>query len=47
MIDSFARSRHSPLEKSIVMLWGDVERWCGDSTRQDDASVVAVEMRVP
>ena len=45
MIESLARSRDSSLEESIAALWSDVERWCGASTRQDDASVVAVEIR--
>ena len=45
MIESLARSRESTLEESIAALWSDVEHWSGGSTRQDDASVVAVEIR--
>ena len=47
MIDSLARSREATLEDSIAALWSDIERWCGSSTRQDDASVVALEIREP
>jgi sigma-B regulation protein RsbU (phosphoserine phosphatase) len=45
MIDSLARSHALPLEESLASLWNDVERWCASSARQDDASVVAVEIR--
>ena len=45
MIDSLARSRVLPLEESMAELWSDVERWGGSPTRQDDASVVALEIR--
>jgi len=45
MIDSLARSRTLPLEESLAALWSDVERWGRSPTRQDDASVVALEIR--
>ena len=47
MLDALARSRGLPLEESIASLWNDVEQWCATSTRQDDASVVAVEIHRP
>ncbi len=47
MLDSLARSQALPLEDSLAALWSDVERWCANSAHQDDASVVAVEIRQP
>ena len=47
MLDSLARTHAQPLEESIASLWRDVEGWCATPARQDDASVVAVEIRQP
>jgi len=47
MLDSLAGSHAQPLEESLASLWNDVERWRATSSGQDDASVVAVEIRQP
>jgi len=47
LLDSLAGSHAQPLEESLASLWDDVERWRATSAGQDDASVVAVEIRQP
>ena len=47
MLDSLASSHALSLEESLESLWNDVERWRATSAGQDDASVVAVEIRQP
>jgi hypothetical protein len=45
MLDSLANNHALPLEESLASLWNEVERWRATSAGQDDASVVAVEIR--
>jgi phosphoserine phosphatase RsbU/P len=47
MLDSLANSHALALEESLASLWNEVERWRSTSAGQDDASVVAVEIRPP
>jgi sigma-B regulation protein RsbU (phosphoserine phosphatase) len=47
MLDSLASSHALSLEESLESLWNEVERWRATSAGQDDASVVAVEIRSP
>lgn len=44
MVESLARSRNAPLEETLAALWSDIERWCGPVGREDDASLVALEI---
>ena len=44
LVDSLVRGRDLSLEQSLDALWSDIERWCGSARREDDASVVALEV---
>jgi len=44
MSESLARSRNRTLEQSLGALWDEVERWCATLAREDDASLVALEI---
>jgi hypothetical protein len=44
MTESLARSRNAPLAESLAALWSDIESWCGPAGRDDDASLVALEI---
>ena len=46
LLEAIGRGRSVPLQESVAALVGDVERWRGAASAQDDISIVAVEVSV-
>jgi phosphoserine phosphatase RsbU/P len=46
LLEAIGRGRSVPLEESVAALVGEVERWRGAASAQDDISILAVEVSV-
>jgi sigma-B regulation protein RsbU (phosphoserine phosphatase) len=47
LLNTLGQTARAPLEESLNALLQDVERWRGDAARQDDISILAVEVTGP
>ena len=46
LLEAIGRGRSLPLQKSVAAVVGEVERWRGAASAQDDISIAAVEVSV-
>jgi phosphoserine phosphatase RsbU/P len=46
LLETIGQSRSEPLHQSVVTLLGEIGRWHGSKTFQDDISILAVEMPI-
>ncbi len=46
LLEAVGRGRSVPLQESVAVLVGEIERWCGAASARDDISILAVEVPV-